>query len=1124
MHLFRASINLQFDMYNEELLDRYVLTSSHGEVIRGVMEGVTQKGTHAHLLIGPYGTGKSLLATILCQYLAKSFHRSWDASLLAQADQLNSNLAMGLREARNSPISYLPVIINGRTGSLRSIVNAAIHRTLHGAGIDIETPNEAQSVLNTVDRWQREYPDTYTVFLSHLKSRNWNEPEWRRLLLNYEEGVLRDFIAFYPSVTAGTQWAVEHEGYFLENLDRIAGELRGRELGLFIIYDEFGRFLQSLDDRDVVVNMRELQDLAEFVERMDNMQLLVIGHKHIRQYAASGSESVRGEFEKVEKRFRFYSLETDDATFLRLAQEAIAPINQLRLDLNAIRGLPKKAASFSLFADLTNYQLELGVVRMLYPLHPVAVMLLPQLSNIFGQNERTLYSFLTDNERYSLTDHIHRSDDYYYADQLFHFFHVESVDDDEQPSLQLYHTIAPYLVDQHPLQRRIVEFLTLWAAGRMTHKQPATLPFIAFALGVSEETAFQSLEDLSNIKLVRYNTIRDIWELYDGSSIDINAVVASRMTTVTLSDRESLAILQRHLPITYVMPFEYNDEVDMLRYADVKFITTREIRTVSDIGEFTADDRIWLLVYRDADEIEDATAFMHELDAPYLVGFPNFTMEGIRPALMHFKILEGLLHDPGFLAQDTRVKNELAYTLHETGLRIRAFAQQYFEFEEIEWRSGSERKKIKDQRGLEAIVTKRLRDTYRSTPIIRNESFNRNRISAIQRRALIDVIDRVIWEPGETNLGISGYGPNYLIYASTLKNNMYNYDATNGIVCNDKLTAVRDRLLEHLKRSPIGKLSELIRIMEEPPYGIRTAVVPLLFVALLRDRWNQLFFYAHDMLTTHLSGASVLEIIELADVYEYRYYEWTNEEQKKLERLSSIFKLPVEAGISFVHTSEALLKWLRALPKYTQISNRHTSEARMVRDHIRASESDPYIHMRLLAGYKIELETIRAELESFIDRNGRELEQGILEVTGLDSLSQLIQALSGLRREAIGKNSKLLTFDPKVSEDTVLIDLLAEHLVGVPRKEWSDATEDLFLNQMKYEWQLLQVQSETAATAVDFKDSVPIELSKKSHTVYANVKNLLKYGGKDITPHEIRGLLLKLLQELDEESGRGGYS
>lgn len=44
MQGFRASINLQFDIYDENLLNSYVLTPSHAEVLHGVMEGEGRRG------------------------------------------------------------------------------------------------------------------------------------------------------------------------------------------------------------------------------------------------------------------------------------------------------------------------------------------------------------------------------------------------------------------------------------------------------------------------------------------------------------------------------------------------------------------------------------------------------------------------------------------------------------------------------------------------------------------------------------------------------------------------------------------------------------------------------------------------------------------------------------------------------------------------------------------------------------------------------------------------------------------------------------------------------------------------------------------------------------------------
>jgi hypothetical protein len=1090
MQGFRSSINLQLDLLDQELLQRYVLTASHCEVIRGVLDGVTQNTAQAHLLIGPYGTGKSLLATILCQLLSRPFTDDWQLQLLEQAERIDSQLAARLVELEAANITYIPVIINGKTGSLRAIINQAIHRSLHQAGIEIATPNEASSIINTVDRWRSAYPDTYAVFLRHLDERNWEEPKWRSFIMGCQVAATQDFISFYPTVTSGTPWAVEHEEFFVDNLERISAELAAMNKGLFIVYDEFGRFLQSLGGTDTLQNMQDLQDFAEFVDRSEHVHVLVIGHKHIRQYAVSSRESIRGEFEKVEKRFRFYSLETDTSTFLRLAQEAIAPTNKRSLEEACEGGLElsETLQRHSLFAEFTSYQIEHGIIRTLYPLHPVAVQLLPQLSNIFGQNERTLYSFLTDNGRYSLLDHIQQRKGYYYADQLFHFFNVDSAEDRDQSSLQLYHTIAPYLDGKNKLQRRVVELLTLWAVTRLTQKQPATLSFLALALGETLEETQNALGQLSQAKIVRYNSIRDLWELYDGSSIDVNAIVAARMSAVSLNVRESMALLERHLPFTYIMPYEYNDDMDMLRYADVRFANLAELKAGIHTN-FTADDRIWLVLYTDAEEMENPDAVMTELSAPYCMAFPSFTAESVWPSLLHYKIIDQLLNDPVFLAEDARVKNELVYMLHETSMRIKTFVERYFVFEELDFRWGTERRFIKDLRGLEGLVTERLRHTFQNTPIIRNEAFNRNRISAIQRRALIDVIDRVIHGPGEANLGITGYGPNYLIYASVLKNNGYSFDVVNGVRCEGILGVLREELLQKLDEQPVGKLSELVAIMEQPPYGIRAAVVPLLFVALLRDRWDQLLFYAHDMLTTHLNGTSVLELTELSESYEYRYYRLTAEEQHQLQELGLHYGLSVEACASFVHVADALLLWLRSLPKYAQITTRVSPAAQKIRDHIRGAEIDPYSHMKQLAAYGSVLADVKEELAAFMESNENKLVQNVLELTGTDSLMQLSASLSKLR-------------------ETV------ERLVGVSRTEWSDATEDLFLGQIKYEWQLFQASSEPAA-AVEYNRELNVPLSKKSQTLYANVKNMLKYAGKDISNQEIRQLLMRLLQETD---------
>lgn len=1113
MQRYRSSIHVQFDFPDPYLLERYVLTPSHCKVLNGILEGLCEKGDkHSHLLIGPYGTGKSLISTILCQLLSRRFPKEWSTHLFEQAELIDTQLASKIRLTNEGKLTYIPVLINGKTGSLSKIILEAVHRALQQANIHITTPNEAKAILNTVERWKQSYPEAYSAFQQFLEEIQIGEKEWRKQIRECNEELSKEFINFHPSVTAGTEWFYDHDTYIIEDLESLSKELEAKGLGLFIVYDEFGRFLQTLDNSNSSKNMQDLQSLAEFTDRVNNMQLLLISHKHIRQYATNDQESIRLEFEKIEGRFRHYTLENDAGTYLHLAQEAIREINETTSkerehNLETINSLRK----YSLFNEFTSYQLEQGVLTSLYPVHPVTVMLLPQLSNIYGQNERTLFSFLSDHERDSLREHIEQNTGYYYADRLFRFFHLDTADSKEQSFLDLYHAVVPYVDNKRPLQKRIIELLTMWSETRMTQKQAATVPFLSFALGVGEEEAEIELKQLADSKIVRYNNVRGQWELFNGSSINVEELISEKIVSTSLKKSETMEMMENHLPMSFVLPYDYNDKMGMIRYADIRFAEVPDM-SVSHDNDWPGDDRIWFLVYEDLEHKVDPHAVMQQLNKPYLALFPQFSIEKLRPYLLKYKITEQLLHDSALLALDSRLKNELTLIQEETSLKIRAFVNRYFEFNKHEWYSGTQRVTVKSISDLEKLISSRLMYKYPQSPVIRNEAFNRNRISAVQRRALIDVIDRLIQQPLEPSLGIPGFGPNYLIFATTLKNNDYRIDENGSIHCNETLEAIRQDLIHLLNQKPINKLSELIGIMQDAPYGIRSSVIPLLLVALLRDLWDQLHFYSHDMMVSHLNGAAILEMVELAELFEYRYYNWSADEKSQLLEAGRRLNLSTEVWSSFIKASEFLLQWLRNLPKFTQVTQQLSKETLWIRDRIRSTEVDPYTHMKQLVEDVDILVAAKEEMELFMMKNEKELGQRVLTVTGQPSFEKLFDVISDNRNAAIGKNSKLLTFST-TQQLTSVIDQIAEHLVGVVRANWSDSTEELFLSQIKYEWELLMADKEVEASLTQ-TINLNQPLSKKSQTLYANVKNMLKYAGRDVSKQELKQILTKLIHEL----------
>ena len=63
---FSTSVNLKFDIGNTEFVQRYLPTPSHADFLKGIIAGfLGENNQNAHIMIGPYGSGKSLAATIV---------------------------------------------------------------------------------------------------------------------------------------------------------------------------------------------------------------------------------------------------------------------------------------------------------------------------------------------------------------------------------------------------------------------------------------------------------------------------------------------------------------------------------------------------------------------------------------------------------------------------------------------------------------------------------------------------------------------------------------------------------------------------------------------------------------------------------------------------------------------------------------------------------------------------------------------------------------------------------------------------------------------------------------------------------------------------------------------------
>lgn len=392
---FKSSINIKFDLGNADLITRYIPTPSHAEAMKGIINGFTTDANRAHIIVGPYGTGKSLLANVIGSIVSKMASPYDIETLVGKFEQVDDQIASKIKSVSELSKTYLPILLSGNEGRFRHSILSGIIKKLKEKGIDVVLPGLSTKIIKSVEVWEQQFPDTYRKFCLQLKKDGRNPDDWIEEIKKQNEVEIKYFSAIYPFLSAGAHFDIDYDYSFLSQMEHLTAVLQDNNLGVFVVYDEFARFLQGLNTTRFNEAMQDIQDLAELANRTSSIHLLLITHKSLRYYFSSSNEDAAKEFQRIEKRFSQYLVKSDQVTFLRIAEIILTEnLNQKPIiSTNVFNSTREMLRKYPLFPSINQTERDELVVRGMFPLHPVTIFLLPNLTRVFGQNERTLFTF-----------------------------------------------------------------------------------------------------------------------------------------------------------------------------------------------------------------------------------------------------------------------------------------------------------------------------------------------------------------------------------------------------------------------------------------------------------------------------------------------------------------------------------------------------------------------------------------------------------------------------------------------------------------------------------------------------------------------------------------------------------
>jgi len=181
----------------------------------------------------------------------------------------------------------------------------------------------------------------------------------------------------------------------INQLDRYYSSNKNSNRGLLFVIDEFGKFLEYASKNNPERELYFIQQLAEYVNDTDKDILLITTlHQDFNAYASDLTKSQRLEWDKVKGRLKEITFNEPVEQLLYLASERLRSKakHKKTKDFLKLFNTIKAAKVF----PLRDYCRE-DFAEKLLPLEILSASVLTLALQRYGQNERSLFSFIESN-------------------------------------------------------------------------------------------------------------------------------------------------------------------------------------------------------------------------------------------------------------------------------------------------------------------------------------------------------------------------------------------------------------------------------------------------------------------------------------------------------------------------------------------------------------------------------------------------------------------------------------------------------------------------------------------------------------------------------------------------------
>lgn len=1170
---YKYSVNICFDLRSEERLADFIPNVTTTEIIREYLGGIIRGNadTHARILYGSYGTGKSHLLTVMSAILGHINTKGKGFKSFAQLiSNYDKELASDIKKFVKEDKPYLVVPVYSDYDDFSKCITFSLKRELERNGIDASFKGYYDEALALVDKWL-EGDESSARLEEECAKLKIEVKDLRKGLSTYEFAYEKLFNTVYSGMSYGAAFN-STAGNLIDNMNVANQAVQEKYKGIVLIFDEFGRYVEDYGE---VLKVKTIQDLAEYCDHSDyDNYLILVSHKQLSLYTGAMKKSISDEWKKVEGRFKPTSINIKYDQCLSLIGHIIPKTDKWKKfkDENekSLNDLYNQAWDFKGFMLPPETEGE-NPFENGFPLHPITLFALDRLSKKVAQNERTFFTYLAGDDDNSLFAQLQK-----YDTREFHFIGLDAIYDYFELNIKTFKTDESYGIykklqyalnklglDDDGYQTRILKAIATISIIADTEDLAADKDTLLSVIDGDREKVKIAIEELEKKKIIKFMRQYGYYDFFDSSIFDLEAMIEEKVAGV--SDEMVVSILNERFADFAVYPYRHNEKYHVNRVFVPAFAHKADLTKKSFQNTLPKyyDGAVMFVLDDQADEQEYAQ----------ITGLPARTLlvvngksKAVEEEVKRYIAIQYYFSKKDELAKDDpTVVNELKLYLSEQEsivtdlIRRWRMLQNSGTFVMLNQKVLS----VSTEKDMSEAISQIMDDAFDKTPIICNDLLNKNALTGAIKQARKKALECIMSQDNIYD-GCGYLSPEFNVLRAALSrtglvpnetvdeaNQVSDADLTcfdDGIVSGEPvMDAIFVKLIK--AESERLQLSELYKMLKAEPFGLRDGYISVLLAYALRKYQNvSLYFHGNEHSYT---GEELVKALEEPENYTLFICNWNTEEIEYIEALEDIFKDYLPKGDTLNRLEElfkAINTHYASISKSARTTEVYVSDiAKEYRNILSMSYKDYNgFFFNVLPGLNgnlqelvVQIKNVKQELETVSDKQYTRVLRVIKQIFDLDETDDLIAALQDLYKESWESKShkafdyttnSVLDLVSKAGsmDETSFVYDLAKAVTGFELNYWADNKINDFEEVLRDTVNRLNeydpeegLQEGEMKITIESGDGNPVisqfsqdELSPTGQTMLNKMKNTLKNFGSSISYEEKIAIMAQILKEI----------